>query len=320
MCDQSFIIDNSPETKEVLRTMSIRRKIERLTTKDNILGYRYFKKLRTQQLKDKYQNEFENFYDFDFAEAWEIANMNAWRDFGHKGRKQFKYLAEQKFYPIKMIQHQKRNFKLYGRYIEYWTIGENDKYQVWPDAKKEDTGISKMPAIPEEMEHELDDLVKDKFSELDVKTNDKIFEEQEKILPKDDEIKKIEDVETSKMLAISEEMEHEMDNEIVTEELSELDVKKHVQIFYESDEILRKKDTQTSKMPAISANQESNNNDQFFEGQDDILRKEDEIKKIEDQLRKLKGESEYSGKKDVKEKIFKRFYKLSPALLENLCN
>ena len=59
-----------------------------------------------------------------------------------------------------MIQHQKRNFKLYGRYIEYWTIGENDKYQVWPDAKKEDTGISKMPAIPEEMEHELDDLVK----------------------------------------------------------------------------------------------------------------------------------------------------------------
>ena len=154
-----------------------------------------------------------------------------------------------------MIQHQKRNFKLYGRYIEYWTIGENDKYQVWPDAKKEDTGISKMPAIPEEMEHELDDLVKEKFSELDVKTNDKIFEEQEKILPKDDEIKKIEDVETSKMLAISEEMEHEMDNEIVTEELSELDVKKHVQIFYESDEILRKKDTQTSKMPAISANQ-----------------------------------------------------------------
>ena len=154
-----------------------------------------------------------------------------------------------------MIQHQKRNFKLYGRYIEYWTIGENDKYQVWPDAKKEDTGISKMPAIPEEMEHELDDLVKEKFSELDVKTNDKIFEEQEKILPKDDEIKKIEDVETSKMLAIPEEMEHEMDNEIVTEELSESDVKKHVQIFYESDEILRKKDTQTSKMPAISANQ-----------------------------------------------------------------
>ena len=154
-----------------------------------------------------------------------------------------------------MIQHQKRNFKLYGRYIEYWTIGENDKYHVWPDAKKEDTGISKMPAIPEEMEHELDDLVKEKFSELDVKTNDKIFEEQEKILPKDDEIKKIEDVETSKMLAIPEEMEHELDNEIVTEELSESDVKKHVQIFYESDEILRKKDTQTSKMPAISANQ-----------------------------------------------------------------
>ena len=65
---------------------------------------------------------------------------------------------------------------------------------------------------------------------------------------------------------------------------------------------------------------ESKNNDQFFEWQDDILRKEDEIKKIEDQLRKLKEESEYSGKKDAKEKIFKRFYKLSPALLENLCN
>ena len=154
-----------------------------------------------------------------------------------------------------MIQHQKRHFKLYGRYIEYWTIGENDKYHVWPDAKKEDTGISKMPAIPEEMEHELDDLVKEKFSELDVKTNDKIFEEQEKILPKDDEIKKIEDVETSKMLAIPEEIEHELDKEIVTEELSESDDKQHVQIFDESDEILRKKDTQTSKMPAISANQ-----------------------------------------------------------------
>ena len=94
MCDHSFIIDDSPETKEVLRTMSTRRKIEKLTTRENILGYKYFKELRTQQLKDKYQNEFENFYDFDFAEAWEIANMNAWRDFGQKGRKQFNYLAE----------------------------------------------------------------------------------------------------------------------------------------------------------------------------------------------------------------------------------
>ena len=98
MCDSTYIIDkDSAETKEVLRTMSARRKIERLTLGENVLGYQYFKKLRMQELKSELNSELnqndENFL-YEFAEELEIRNVNAWRNFGRKGRKQFTYLAK----------------------------------------------------------------------------------------------------------------------------------------------------------------------------------------------------------------------------------
>ena len=98
MCDSTYIIDkDSAETKEVLRTMSARRKIERLTLGENVLGYQYFKKLRMQELISELNSELnqndENFL-YEFAEELEIRNVNAWRNFGRKGRKQFTYLAK----------------------------------------------------------------------------------------------------------------------------------------------------------------------------------------------------------------------------------
>ena len=94
MCDSTYIIDkDSAETKEVLRTMSARRKIERLTLGENVLGYQYFKKLRMQELKSELDQNDENFL-YEFAEELEIRNVNAWRNFGRKGRKQFTYLAK----------------------------------------------------------------------------------------------------------------------------------------------------------------------------------------------------------------------------------
>ena len=208
-----------------------------------------------------------------------------------------------------MIQCEKKKFQQYRRFIEYYSIAEEDEFQKNDSEFREHPLAAwlgmpglKMSVIPEEREHELEnDMIDEESSESDVKENDQIFEVQDEILRKEDEIKKMEDelkhlkeeLEDSKKEAAEENIFnrfyklspaflHELENDIIDKESSELDV---------------------------------NKNDQNFEAQDEILRKEDEIMKMEDELKHLKEELEDSRKKAAEEKIFNRFYKLSPAFL-----
>jgi len=309
--------------------------------------------------------------------------------FRKKGSEAIHILGEAKILSNQVDPVRQKKFQQYRRFIEYYSIAEEDEFQK-NDSEFQEHPLAawlgmpglKMSVIPEEMEHELEnDMIDKESSESDVKENDQIFEAQDEILRKEDEIKKMEDefqkndsefrehplaawlgMPGLKMPAVPEEMEHELENDMIDKESSESDVKENDQIFEAQDEILRKEDEIKKmedelkhpkeefrehplaawlgmpglKMSAVpeemehelendmidkeSSESDVKENDQIFEAQDEILRKEDEIKKMEDELKHLKEELEDSRKEAAEEKIFNRFYKLSPASLHELEN